>query len=220
MDSLMKVGTDGIVLGAWASADAPQRILDIGTGTGLIALMLAQRYPEAQVDAIEIDEGSAFEAMDNVRNSPFANRVHVTHTSLQTFAENTPNRYDLIVSNPPFFNAGLARNAARHTSTLTHEDLIFCTKKILHEKGQFCLILPKKEGEGFIELAEKNALYLVEKIKVRPKSSKPVERFLLRFSNFHLNETTENELLIEREGGERIYTNNYTNLTRKFYLKL
>jgi len=144
----MKVGTDGILLGAWASTDSPQTILDIGTGTGLIALMMVQRYPQARVDALEIDEASALEATNNVRNSPFTNHVNVTHISLQLFAEHTPHHYDLIVSNPPFFNSGLARNAARHVHTLPHEDLIFCTKKLLNEKGQFCLILPKKEGDS------------------------------------------------------------------------
>jgi len=143
----MKVGTDGIMLGSWANADAPKRILDIGTGT-----------------------------MDNVRNSPFTNRLGVTHTSLQIFAEHTSNRYDLVVSNPPFFNTGLARNAARHTHTLTHEELVFSVKKLLNEKGQFCLILPKKEGEHFVELAANHNLYLSEKINVKPKPSKPIER--------------------------------------------
>ena len=216
--SLMKVGTDGILLGAWANVDAPQSILDIGTGTGLIALMMAQRYPQARVDAIEIDEASALEAIDNAKNSPFTNRVNVIHTSLQKFTEETSNRYDLIVSNPPFFNTGLARNAARHTRTLTHEILISCTKKLLHKKGQFCLILPKKEGEDFIELAKNHHLYLAEKVNVKPKPSKPIERLLLRFSNANPHEIIESELIIEEAGTQRIYTKGYVNLTKEFYL--
>lgn len=219
-NSLMKVGTDGILLGAWSSANAPQRILDIGTGTGLLALMMAQRYPQAYVDAIEIDEASALEAIDNIQNSPFINRVHVAHTSLQIFAEHTPHHYDLIVSNPPFFNTGLARNTARHTHTLSHEGLFFCTKKLLNEKGQFCLILPKKEGEDFVHLAVNSGLYLAEKTNVRPKPTKAIERLLLRFSNFNLNEIIERELIIEREGTKRIYTKEYIDLTKEFYLNM
>ncbi len=226
----MKVGTDGILLGAWATANEPQTILDIGTGTGLLALMMAQRYPQARVDALEIDETSAIEAADNIRNSPFTNRVHVTHTSLQTFARHTTNSYDLIISNPPFFNAGLARNTARHTHALPHEDLIFGVKKLLNEKGQFCLILPKKEGEDFIKLAGKHDLYLAERIKVKSKPSKPIERLLLRFSrNTDIPVCTSqdrqeclcyDELIIEEEETKRIYTKDYTNLTKAFYLNM
>jgi len=219
-DSLMKVGTDGIMIGAWANADAPQNILDIGTGTGLIALMMAQRYPQARVDAVEIDKASALEAMDNVRSSLFKHQVNITHTSLQTFAEQTPNRYNLVVSNPPFFNTGLARNAARHTHILAHEALIFGTKKILNERGQFCLILPTKEGEYFIELAKSYKLYLLEKVSVKPKPRKDTKRLLLRFSNFNSNETIENELVIEEAGEKRVYTKEYIDLTKLFYLNM
>ncbi len=217
-DSMMKVGTDGILLGAWANADAPQRILDIGAGTGLIALMMAQRYPQVRVDAIEIDEASALEALHNVRNSPFTNRMEVLHKSLQIFAKQSENRYDLVLSNPPFFNSGLARNAARHTHTLTHEDLIFYAKKLLNERGQFCLILPKKEGEDFVELAKNYGLYLAEKINVKPKPNKAIERLLLRFSNFNLNKIIELELIVEEERVERVYTKEYIELTKDFYL--
>ena len=216
----MKVGTDGILLGAWASADTPQAILDVGTGTSLIALMMVQRYSQARVDAIEIDKDSSLEAMSNVRNSTFANRVNVTHTSLQIFVENTSNRYDLIVSNPPFFNAGLARNAARHTHALPHEDLIFGVKKLLNEKGEFCLILPKKEGEDFIGLAKNYGLYLAEKINVKPRPSKPIERLLLRFSTRNTEILIENELIIEEEGKKRVYTKEFTTLTKAFYLNM
>ena len=216
----MKVGTDGIMLGAWANANSPQTILDVGTGTSLLALMMAQRYPQASVDALEIDEASALEAANNVQTSPFTNRVHVTHTSLQTFAQHTPNRYDLIISNPPFFNAGVARNTARHTHALPHEDLILGVKKLLNKKGQFCLILPKKEGEGFIKLASNHNLYLAEKINVKPKPCKPIERLLLRFSKRNTDIPIENELIIEEEGEKRIYTKKYIELTKAFYLKM
>ena len=227
-NSLMKVGTDGILLGAWATAKSPQTILDVGTGTGLLALMMAQRYPQARVDAIEIDEASALEAMDNTENSPFASRINVAHTALQIFAENTPNRYDLIVSNPPFFNTGLVRNTARHTNALSHKDLIFGVKKMLNEKGQFCLILPKKEGEDFIELAKNYDLYLAEKINVKPKPSKAIERLLLRFSIPPACASARDrqeclcydELIIEEAGEQRIYTKAYINLTKEFYLNM
>ena len=218
-DSLMKVGTDSILLGAWAKEEQSKYILDIGTGTGVIALMLAQRYPKAHIDAVEIDDASALEAKENARHSPFAERVNVVHTSIQKFAENTVRQYDLVVSNPPFFNAGAARNSARHTMSLSHEELLFFAKKLLSKDGHFCLILPLVEGEQCIETAKHHGLYLNRKIKVKPKLSKPVERLLLRFSNTQKN-AVEDILIIEKDSRERAYTDAFKELTSDFYLNM
>lgn len=217
--SLMKVGTDSILLGAWAKAGQSKHILDIGTGTGVIALMLAQRYPKAHIDAVEIDETSALEAKENARHSPFAERVNVVHTSIQKFAENTVRQYDLVVSNPPFFNTGMARNAARHTMSLSHEELLFFAKKLLAKDGHFCVILPLVEGEQCIETVKHHGLYLNRKTNVKPKSDKPIERLILRFSNTEKT-IIEDVLIIEKDSRERAYTDAYKALTSDFYLNM
>lgn len=218
-DSLMKVGTDSILLGAWAKTEQSKYILDIGTGTGVIALMLAQRYPKAHIDAVEIDEASALEAQENARHSPFAKRVNVVHTSIQKFAENTTRRYDLVVSNPPFFTQGEARNAARHTLNLSHDELIKYAKELLSNDGQLCLILPSAEGEQCIKMARHRAFHLNRKTKIKPKPSKSVERLLLRFSNTEKT-IIEDTLIVEKDSREREYTNDYKVLTSEFYLNM
>ena len=150
----MKVGTDGVLLGAWA--EGGKRILDIGTGTGLIALMMAQRFPASTIDAIEIDSDAASQAVDNVKLSSFSNIVHVMNGSFQDFASSMPSKqYDSIVSNPPFFNNSLknpdeARMLARHTDTLSFRDLFHGVEKLLMDDGVFSAIIPATEKTSFI----------------------------------------------------------------------
>ncbi len=183
----MKVGTDGVLLGAWASAVAPSFALDIGTGTGLIAIMLAQRYPSLQhIDAVEVDESAALQAERNVAASPWAERIHIHQTRVQSFTSAHNGLYELIVSNPPYFTHGTVahqenRKKARHNVDLPYIDLILAVDKLMSPHGHFCLILPRQEGLGFVDMAKDHRLYCTHMTHVRSKLDKPVERLLLVF---------------------------------------
>ncbi len=220
----MKVGTDGVLLGAWTDVTDTQSILDIGTGTGVIAIMLAQKTAHIEggiVDAVEIDETSVEQARDNMIDSPFAKRLTVFHNSIQDFAKNHTNKYDLIVSNPPFFTGGtLSSNGdktnVRHTVKMPHGDLLHATRLLLHKNGRFCVILPLIEGLRFIEIAGSYGFYLTRRSDVRPKEDKGIERLLLQFEL--TNRTfTHDELIIQNSPDERDYTEGYKELTKDFY---
>ena len=217
----MKVGVDGVTLGAWTNVSDAHSILDIGCGSGLISLMLAQRS-SAVISAIDIDKPSIAQAKENVKNSPWENRISVIHTSFQEFAEEYTRDFYLIVSNPPFFINSLknplpARTTARHNDTLSHKDLIVGAKKLLNDKGRLSIILPISEGNCFINEAEKETLYCSEKIAVFPNPEKPEKRWLLEFRK---EKTTckESELTIEKKRG--VYTEKYREMVKDFYLKL
>ncbi len=213
---LMKVGTDGILVGAWANAQNCRFALDIGTGCGLIALMLAQRFPKLYLHAVETHISSARQARKNVSISPFSERIQVIQDTIQAYAQYADQSYDLIVSNPPFFNTGLRRNTARHTDKLPYTDLLNCAKKLLSPEGLFCLILPLEEGLQFIELAKDEGFFLCEKTIVCPKASKKADRLLLAFSfRCKIKHITKN-LIIRKENG--VYTEIYKKLTETFYL--
>ena len=215
----MKVGTDGVLLGAWSKA-IEGNILDIGTGTGLIALMLAQRTQTALIDTIEIDEAASKEAQENFNNSNWKDRLTISNISLQNYQPNK--NYDLIISNPPFFiNATKApkatRNNARHTDTLSFDELIDSVKRLLANTGIFSLILPLNEANHFIKLALQSKLFLNRKCLVKPNPSKSAKRVLMEFS-FSERELVEEELTIETENRHE-YTKEYISLTKDFYLK-
>lgn len=217
----MKVGVDGVTLGAWADASDAKTILDVGCGSGLIALMLAQRS-NAMITALDIDENCVLQSKENIYNSPWKDRIFVKHISFQDFANSATETYDLIVSNPPFFNNSLknpsqARSVARHTDTLPHLDLIKNTIKLLNEKGKFCVILPITEGENFINLAEKEGLFCNQKVTLFPNLVKPAKRLLLEFRK-EKTECKVSEMTIEKERG--IYTEEYGEMVREFYLKI
>ncbi|MBL6448018.1 methyltransferase [Fulvivirga sp. 29W222] len=220
--SAMKVGTDGVLLGAWACVSGSKTVLDIGTGTGLIALMIAQRNPTAIIDSIEIDQESVIEATNNVMHSPWTERVRVFHESIQNFSEHAAHTYDLIVSNPPFFNSGTPspitnRHQARHTGQLSQEDLIKAVTRLLSDSGKFCVILPVTESEHFIFLAANNNLSVSHKTIFHPKARKPSERLLIEFSR-QASPFTENKLVQYCEDGS--WTEEYKKLTRDFHIKL
>jgi tRNA1Val (adenine37-N6)-methyltransferase len=215
----MKVGTDGVLLGAWTDVSGIQSILDIGTGTGLIALMLAQRS-SAAIYGIEIDENAAAQAIENVNNSPWRERIKIEAISLQTFVKNTDCRFDLIVSNPPYFNKSLKnpdtqRSVARHADSLSQEDLITATCALLSDTGRLAVILPAAEGEEFILRAESSRLYCSKKMKVIPRIGATEKRLLLEFSRMK-GVCREDSLLIEKS--RHNYSDEFRTLTREYYL--
>ncbi len=216
----MKVGTDAVLLGAWVNCKDATSILDIGTGTGVIALMLAQKS-SATIDAIEIDEASHIQATENCLASKWANRIKIYHTSLQGFAGSINLKYDLIVSNPPYFidsskAIGSERTKARHTDMLPFDQLISSAVKLLSEKGVLCVILPLKESELFRELAEAKNLHLSKLTRVKTTADKPEKRLLMQFEK---NRKSFSEYFIIIEKDERhSYTDDYKELTKDYYL--
>lgn len=219
----MKVGTDAVLLGAWAKTYGVRRALDIGTGTGIISLMLAQKCGGI-IDAIDIDEVAAGEAKENAANSPWKDRVHVQHISLQDFAKMQDEKYDLIVSNPPYFNDSktateASRTKARHTVLLPFPDLIHGVSKLLSKEGKFYVILPTKEGELFRELAEAKGLYLRRLTRVKTTPEKPEKRLLMQFGFTAKPQVSESTLVIEKDNlNLQHYTDEYKELTKEYYL--
>jgi len=218
--STMKVGTDGVLLGAWTSIHAAQHILDIGTGPGLIALMLAQRSEEnVNIHAIEVDLDAFQEAEENVNESPWKSKISIFHTSLQQYPTST--KYDLIVSNPPYFVNSLKapnqkRNLSRHADELPYAVIIDNCKRLLHPNGRLCLILPYSEGIAFRKMAAQNHLHCNQVINVRHNNSKPTERLLMEFS-YCSTTSNESELILFNTDGKR--TESYHQLVSDFYLK-
>ena len=234
----MKVGTDGVLLGAWCpmkevrglqsvvrSQKSEVRILDVGTGSGLIALMLAQRCSEAQIDAIDIDSDAVAQAQDNFARSPWAERLHAHHCALQEISnhksEVSCKRYDLIVSNPPYFvdslkNPDQHRQTARHTDTLSYADLLSCAAELLADDGTLALILPAESENTVLNLAQTAGLSPIRLTRVYSKPGKPLKRVLVAFKKgTGLNcETTD--FFIESETSPR--SEEYKELTKNFYL--
>ncbi|CAN5491014.1 methyltransferase [soil metagenome] len=213
----MKVGTDGVLLGAWVKASAADSVLDIGTGTGLIALMICQKS-NAHVDAIDIDEEACLQAKENVLESPWPDRVRVIHSSLQEFKPGR--RYDLIVTNPPYFIDSFAptdeaRNRARQASaSLSYEELLSGVIRLLAPSGKFFVILPAKEGQWFRELAEQDGLFCNHITSLHTKADKPEKRVLMEFSRKE-EEIVEDRLIIHNDEGS--FTEAYKKLTGDYY---
>lgn len=217
----MKVGTDGVLLGAWTKIPQTGSVLDVGTGTALIALMLAQRNQNIKITALEIDEMAALDAKENVANSPWHSRIQVINNSLQKFTALTTNRYALIVSNPPFFNAtkpspNTLRNTARQTTQLTTNELLNCSAKLLSNDGTLSLILPHNLLEHIQSTASKLNLFAKSITLIKPTPEKAPHRFLTQFS-FNRQKTSHNELIIESNGRHQ-YSEAYKELTCDFYL--
>ncbi len=216
--SAMKVGIDSVLLGAWTGIQETQTILDVGTGTGLLALMLAQRS-NAKITAVEIDESACREALTNIENSPWPNQIKVLHTTFQEFEQSTNQRFDCIVSNPPYFENSskpedLNRKNARHNDGLPFTGLIEGSLKLLNINGHLSVILPVKMAEKFIETAACLGLFLNRTTWIKHNPEKPFHRRLLEFSR-NITATDESILVIE---SQREYTDDYKNLTREFYL--
>ena len=222
----MKIGTDGILLGAWVQAEQPQRILDIGTGTGLIALMMAQRFPNAFIDAVEIEPNAAEQAARNFAASPWPERLNLHHQSIQSFAASdlSDKAYSLIVSNPPWFIDSLksnegSRNLARHTDSLSHDELLNSVRLLLHSSGLFAVVLPFDESTSFIHSAHERKLFCRRQCHVRSKPGQSPHRILFEFETVPVDSPViPQDLIIENEQ-HHDYTDSFRELTRDFYLR-
>ena len=203
--STMKVGTDTVLLGAWVKVDQAQSVLDIGTGNGTIALMLAQRCLEnSTIDAVEIETADVIQADENFQNSPWNGRIQLHHTSIQNFFPQK--KYDLIVSNPPYFNNSqrppdVKRHQARHTISLSYDDLIGAAIRLLKDDGKFNVVLPFTEGLHFLDLAKQYGLFCSRQYSFRTRSEKSIERWLLEFSK-NQQAAERGEILLYNTGEE------------------
>lgn len=220
----MKIGTDGVLLGAWTPVEKNIfSILDIGTGTGIIALMLAQRSSASQIDALEIDENAFEQATDNFENSPWNDRLFCFHAALDEFVQEPEDEYDLIVSNPPFYSEDYKssndqRDLARFQDAMPFEDLVEAAALLLSENGIFSVIIPFKEEENFLALAKKHKLFPLKITRVKGTPTTETKRSLLAFSRNENRTLRVDELIIET--ARHIYTPEYTALTKDFYLKM
>ena len=215
----MKVGTDGVLLGAWAPSNG-EYILDIGTGTGLIALILAQRNPDAIIDAIDIDQSAVEQATENFKASLWSDRLNANIADIKEYS--SPKNYDLIISNPPFFiNSTPApndrRHLARHTDKMNKGDLLLAVKNLLSDTGKFCVILPYHEALLLIELAQQYFLYPEHITTFYSRKNKPAERILISFSKIQTPSVSDH--LIQYADGNT-WSNDYKSLTKDFYTVL
>jgi tRNA1Val (adenine37-N6)-methyltransferase len=218
----MKVGTDGVLLGAWANLSNVKNALDIGCGTGLLSLMMAQRS-DAIIDAVEIDYNAFCQAQENFNNSKWNHRINLYHQSIQQFAAESNRKYDFIISNPPYFQNAFRPNDdgrfyARHNVALPFDDLLKAASSLIQPGGTFSVILPT-EAEEFINMAVSYELHLVRKCNVYPNPTKPAKRLMLDFKKLRTIKLFEENLVIEQEKRHE-YTAEYIELTKAFYLKM
>lgn len=219
----MKIGTDGVLLGAWVSVDNnPFSILDIGAGTGVISLMLAQRCNAQLIDAIEIDDNTYEQCVDNFEQSPWGDRLFCYHASLEEFAEEIEDTYNLIISNPPFYaedykTENEQRDMARFQDAMPFKHLLESVSKLLSQTGHFSVIIPFNEQTSFIILAKNFKLFPNRILHVKGSPTSEIKRSLIEFS-FHKSNIEIEELIIETERHQ--YTQDYINLTKDFYLKM
>ncbi len=219
----MKVGTDGVLLGAWTPVENnPRSILDIGAGTGLISLMLAQRTQAETIDAIEIDGDAYEQSVENFEASPWADRLFCYHAGLDEVVDEFEDSYDLIVSNPPFHTEEVpsgsgARDAARQNSSLPFEELLLGVHRLLSDDGIFSVVIPAWSEASFIRSSRELGLFLFKVTRVKGTPDAPFKRSLLAFAR---NESglMEEELVIEKKRHE--YTDAYIALVKDFYLKM
>lgn len=220
----MKIGTDGVLLGAWTPIENnPFSILDIGAGTGIIALMMAQRSHAEQIDALEIDEDAYEQATENFENSPWNDRLFCFHAGLDEFVEEPEDEYDLIVSNPPFYSEDYKseneqRDLARFQDAMPFEDLIEAAALLLSENGIFSVIIPFKEEENFLAIAQEYELYPFKITRVKGTPTSEIKRSLLALGRNEMKTILTDELIIET--ARHIYTPEYITLTKDFYLKM
>jgi len=219
----MKVGTDGVLLGAWTEIDPEVfSILDIGAGTGVISLMMAQRCQAELIDAIELNDEAYEQTVENFERSDWGDRLFCYHASLKEFQDEIEDKYDLIISNPPFYTSTYKelpndRAMARHTESLPFNELLYGVSKLLAKKGSSSFIIPFSEEGNFILIAEENNLYPNRITRVKGNQNTPFKRSLIQFS-FVEGEIVESELIIEEDRHK--YTPEYSELVEDFYLRM
>ena len=216
----MKVGTDSVLLGAWAHLPSTGNVLDVGTGCGLLALMVAQRS-NALITGIDIDEPSIIQAQKNFKDSPWDSRISALTIGFQDFALSAPDTFHLIITNPPYFVNSLKaphapRSKARHNDGLPFAELVALSFQLLQENGRLCLILPLNEAKLFKKIALDCGFHLTRQLSVTPVTNKPPNRSLMEFSKSPADKVTAESLTIRNENGS--YTNDYKEMTSAFYL--
>ncbi|WP_191858704.1 tRNA1(Val) (adenine(37)-N6)-methyltransferase [Hanstruepera ponticola] len=219
----MKIGTDSMLLGAWTSVNHnPFNVLDIGTGTGILSLMIAQRSHAEQIEAIEIDDDAFEQCVENFEQSPWNDRLFCFHASLFEYIEAVDEKFDLIICNPPFYSEDYktqnkSRNLARFSDAMPLEHIIFAVINFLSENGKFSIIVPYKEEEIVIEEASLIKLFPNRILHVKGNPNSEKKRSLIEFS-YKKNKVNTEVLVIETERHQ--YTQDYINLTKDFYLKM
>ena len=219
----MKVGTDGVLLGAWASLEkSPENILDIGAGTGLISLLLAQRSLTETIDAIELDDNAYEQCAENFESSPWGDRLFCYHASLDEFVDEWEDTYDLIVSNPPFYSEDVSsgdksRDQARQSQSLPFDQLLEGVSRLLSPKGTFATIIPFRQEEAFLQIAAHCNLFPQRITRVKGNPTSGTKRSLMEFV-FNATDVKIKALTIEIRRHE--YTKDYIELTKDFYLKM
>jgi tRNA1Val (adenine37-N6)-methyltransferase len=214
----MKTGTDSVILGCWAEHSRPQRILDVGTGSGILALMMAQRF-ECEIDALEIDQAAFQQATRNIQDSPWSNRIYLYPTRFQDYKKDKNHRYDLIICNPPYFSDSLksgekSRDLARHNDSLRPVELLKGASTLLNECGSLAIILPAMDERFYLQTGLLSGLYANRILEVHPKQGKPAKRVAIQFSGKKI-QTFRTHLVVEDVDG---YSAEYKNLTSDFYL--
>ena len=218
----MKVGTDGVILGAWTGIENAARVLDIGTGTGLLALMLAQRSPTLVADAIEIGKESAMQAAINFKNSKFSDRITAYEISFRDYCKDTASKnYDLIICNPPYFSESYRapdheRSLARHDDTLSLEDLFKGSVSLMRSSGRISLVIPSGIVGKCLDLADKYALYSRRFLHIKPTRGKEEKRTCIEFGFSSV--PAIHETLVIEDKGRHNYSLGYKALTKDFYL--
>lgn len=218
----MKVGTDGVLLGAWSSLEGATKIMDVGTGTGLVALMLAQRsLPDAHIVALEIDSAAAGQARENVERSAWKDKIDVVQADFRLY--DTPVRFDVIVSNPPYFVDSLEcpdrqRSTARHNNSLSYEELLHGVTRLLSENGRFTIVIPTDVVDKVKLIASECNLYAIRQLNILTKPGGKSKRTLIAFSFDGRKECVVEELLTELARHQ--YSEEYIALTREYYLHM
>ena len=219
----MKIGTDGVLLGAWTPLiNNPYNVLDIGAGTGILSLMLAQRSNAEQIDAIEIDEDAYEQCVENFETSPWGDKLFCFHAGLDEFVDEPEDEYDLIISNPPFYtddykSDNTSRDLARFEDALPFEELIEAAALLLSDNGIFSVIIPFKEEEQFVSLCKELDLFPLKITRVKGTPTSEIKRSLLAFCRIEQTPLID-ELVIEIS--RHNYTPEYIELTKEFYLKM